>query len=108
LFFLYIEKERDRAVWETVYLQRSPTGITSDQIRKAISPGDWLTLGEDFGLDEYVVDRFMEDLRWGDVPLWFGQENQRPVKFHFWTAPERVREELDELRSPPPSVHERL
>ncbi len=94
--------------WITVYMHRDPSPITSDRVRAGISPADWWTLGEDFGLDEDEVDRFMNGLKWQDDPLSFSQEGQRPVRLHLWTDPDRIREELDELRSPPDSIQQRL
>ncbi len=96
------------SAWITIYMQRDPAPLSLDRIRAGISQADWWTLGEDFELDEDDVDRFMKALQWKEAPLSFSLEGQRPVGVHLWTDPDRISEELEELRSPPESVQQRL
>jgi hypothetical protein len=94
--------------WVTVYVQEVPQALTSEQLKNGISPADWWTLGETFGIEADAVTEFMKSLQWKDQPLSFGQVDQRPVRCYAWTTPERVREEIAELRSPPTSVRHHL
>ncbi len=94
--------------WITIYMPRDPSPVTVERLRKGISQADWWTLGEDFGVERSDADRFMNALKWSESPLSFFLEGQRAVRIHIWTDPDRVSEELEELRSPPASVKRRL
>jgi len=83
--------------WITVYMRQVPKELTPEGIKQGIRVADWWTLGEDFGISEDTVDDFMRGLRWGDNPLRFGQEGQRPVQVHLWTDSEHLQEEIAEL-----------
>jgi hypothetical protein len=76
--------------WVTVYVQEVPQALTSEQLKNGISPADWWTLGETFGIEADAVTEFMKSLQWKDQPLSFGQVDQRPVRCYAWTTPERV------------------
>lgn len=96
------------SVWITIYLQRDPSPVAVERLRKGISQADWWTLGEDFDVEEDEVSEFMKALRWSESPLSFFLEGQRPVRIHVWTEPERIQEELDELQSTPAAVKQFL
>jgi hypothetical protein len=99
--------------WITIYLQAEPRDLSTAAIREGIADADWWTLGEDLDLDDDEVDAFMAALEWHDHPLELRHEGRRPVQFHVWTDPARLREEVDELdqiegQLVPPSVREHL
>jgi hypothetical protein len=90
--------------WITIYLQDEVQKLDVADLTRGISPADWYMLGEDFDIDDDDVSEFMDALVWQEEPLQFGVPDKRPVQFHFWTAPDRIAEEIGELASPPARV----
>lgn len=98
--------------WITTYLHRPPPELTAEAIQQGISQADWLTLGEDVGMEPEDVKAFMAQLRWSDERLEFSVEpERRPVQLYVWDDPSRVATELNEVaeRGPvPQSVQQQL
>jgi len=83
--------------WVTIYLQRVPSDLSPEAIKAGIADADWWTLAEEFEIDEDEVDAFFEQVRWNAEPLEIQFEGRRPLQFHVWTDPDRLREEIAEL-----------
>ena len=96
------------ASWITIYLQESLENLDIETIKKGVAPADWWTLGEEFGVKEEEVNRFMKSLQWRDNPLEIGQEGIRPIQIHIWNSPDRIKEEIAELSHTPSSVSQHL
>jgi hypothetical protein len=98
------------ASWITIYLQHPLENLDIHDIKQGIGSADWWTLGEDFGVEEEEVDKFMEGLYWQNDPLEIGQEGSRPIQIHIWREPSRLKEEIAEIseKKLPGAVSEHL
>lgn len=88
------------ASWVTIYLKESLTTLDIKDIQQGIAPADWLSLGEDFDLEEEEVNSFMEHLQWKQNPLEIVSEDERPIQIHIWNNSKRIEEEITELDAP--------
>lgn len=112
------------AWWLTVYCRESVAGLADEQLAAGLRGGDpdapagvdYLTLAEDYDLDEHEVEAALEQLaivRVGDGPLdvelrYRPEADARPIVVHRWHEPARVAEEIEEAfdnREPPDEAH---
>lgn len=85
------------ANWVTIYLQDFVQDLDIEDIKLGVSSADWWTLGEDFDIEDNVVDDFMGTLHWKSNPLGLAQKGERPVQIHIWNKKDRIQEELEEI-----------
>jgi hypothetical protein len=103
------------AAWVTIYLRDRVAELSLVALQRDLAgQPDWHMLAETFEIEDDEVDAVIDHLVWSDEPLEIRLENRRPLQFHVWSAPDRVREEVAELDqiagapSIPPSVRAHL
>jgi len=93
--------------WLTIYCSRGVNDVTSDDLLAGIGEADFYTIAEGFGIDdESIVDEAMSSLSFAPLTAPDGARYEvsvapsgsRPLVIYYWTAPDRVRTELDEAR----------
>ena len=88
--------------WVTIYCS-NPIGDMPDDATfgKEIRNNDFWTLAEDYGIDESLVDSALANFRLENdgsgFNLHYGQHGDRPLTVHYWTNPNRVAEEGQEV-----------
>jgi hypothetical protein len=91
------------AAWITVYALQ-PAELSPADVLAALHATDLHTLAEAFDLDEPVVDAAVAALRMNagagldGACLHYRAPELRPIQFHRWCEPDRVAEELSEVR----------
>ena len=82
----------------TIYLRERVTELSLVALQRALARlPDWHTLAESFEIEEAEVDAVIDHLVWSDDPLEIRLAGRRPLQFHVWSTPDRVREEVLEL-----------
>jgi hypothetical protein len=94
------------AWWITVYCRRDCGSLSSRELARGIRDDDpeapagvdYNTLAEDYDVPEALVAPALQHLRvTEDFEVHYSADaSARPVVVHLWTAPERVREEVEE------------
>lgn len=86
------------AAWVTIYLRDLVAKLSLVALwRDLAGLPDWHMLAETLGIEDAEVDAVISHLVWSDDPLEIRLEGRRPLQFHVWSAPDRVREEVFEL-----------
>lgn len=92
--------------WISVYCSKALGDMPpADTLAAEIRNNDFWTLAEDYEIDEDLVDpalaNFCIEPDGSGFNLHYRPEGERPIAVHYWTKPERVEEEIQE-------VHEQL
>jgi hypothetical protein len=94
------------AAWVTIYQRDRVAELSLVALQRELAGlPDWYTLAETLDLEEAEVDAVIDHLVWSDDPLEIRLEGRRPLQFHVWSTPDRVREEvleLDQIAGAPP------
>lgn len=90
------------AAWVSVYCKQRLSGVTAEQVQRALSDADLWTLAEDYDVSDDLVDAALPLLRVERVApdhlrVHYRPADQRQVEVWRWTDPARVAEELEEL-----------
>lgn len=115
------------AWWLTVYCRKPVSHLSVDAVRKGLldedpsapAGGDYLTLAEQYEVDEETVKPALKALELKSVSdsllhleiSYRLPRELRPIVVHVWNTPERLAEELDEtadIRNPPKSAQKLL
>jgi len=87
--------------WISVYCTQAVGEIKPGQLLEDIRDNDFWTLAEQYDVDEDLVDPALAQLRLvpdkSGFELHYRAEGERPLVIHYWAAPERVEEEIDEV-----------
>lgn len=116
----YADTHVEMAWWITVYCRRDVGPLDAERLHRGITDRDpaamagvdYMTLAEDYGIDDDALAEAAASSLVVTEPLevtWEG--NARPLVVHRWSKPERVAEELDEaneVRAPPHELADRV
>ena len=95
------------ASWVTIYLKEPLKNLDFEAVQKGIANADWLTLGEDFDIEEDEVNSFLEKLVWKQESLSIELEEERPIQIQVWNSDKKILAETEEL-DPPFKVQQHL
>ena len=87
--------------WISVYCTKPVNDVVADVVLLGVRQNDYWTLAEQYDIDDELVDPALTALRISadnrGLQLHYGQGKERPIAIHFWTSPEQVKEEIEEV-----------
>ena len=88
--------------WISVYCSKALGDMPpADTLAAEIRKNDFFTLAEDYEIDEDLVDPALANFRIepddSGFNLHYRSTGERPIAVHYWTKPERVKEEIQEV-----------
>lgn len=87
--------------WVSVYCTQPIDDVTPHELRTGIRENDYWTLAEQYDVDDDLVDAALALLRIEadnhGFQLQYRPKGERQIAIHCWTAPERVKEEIEEV-----------
>ncbi len=87
--------------WVSVYCTQPIDEVTPDQLASGIRDNDYWTLAEHYDVDDDLVNPALAQLRIdrdsNGFQLLYRPRGERQLAIHCWTAPDRVKEEIEEV-----------